>query len=195
MFTITDLTKKSFLKFKKDTVIKVSTTQFDFKAGDLVQIYKISKNGRIEINFMAGNRITGLSTGIDFFNQYLEKASPILDPLWGDWAVKSLKSIPGRDGEAYHGTLYYKNKKVGAIHNSGDGGPDCFDFDDKSIRDIFYQNIKHYETILSEKDKFIAGEFVGTFIIYMQGLITYEDHLKDIVDSMKKFHEKHGTQV
>ena len=149
MFTITDLTKKSFLKFKKDTVIKVSTTQFDFKAGDLVQIYKISKNGRIEINFMAGNRITGLSTGIDFFNQYLEKASPILDPLWGDWAVKSLKSIPGRDGEAYHGTLYYKNKKVGAIHNSGDGGPDCFDFDDKSIRDIFYQNINQYVTILS----------------------------------------------
>ena len=95
---------------------------------------------------------------------------------------------------AFHANLYYKNKKVGSIHNSGNGGPDEFNFDDKSVKDKFYENIKYYNTVLSEKDKFIAAEFIGTFIMYMQGLITYEDHLKEIVASMKKFHEQYETQ-
>lgn len=194
MFNITDLTKKSFLKFKQDTSIKVSNTQLDFKAGDLVQIVKVSKNGHIEINFLNEHRIDGLSVGINFFNLHLEKASSIVDPLWHDWTIKSMKSMPGMDGIAFHGNLYYKNKKVGSIHNSGDGGPDSFDFDNKTVRDIFRQNIQSYKTVLSEKDYFIADEFIGTFIMYMQGLITYEDHLKEIVASMKKFHEKYETQ-
>lgn len=55
MFNITDLTKKSFFKFKEDTSLKVSDTQLDFKAGDLVQIAKVRKNGLIEIYFLSNN--------------------------------------------------------------------------------------------------------------------------------------------
>lgn len=194
MFNITDLTKKSFFKFKQDTSINVSNTQLDFKTGDLVQVVKISKNGLIEIYFLSNNYPAGISTGIDFFNLYLEKASPIIDPLWHEWTVKSIKSMQGMFDFAFHANLYYKNKKVGSIHNSGNGGPDEFNFDDKSVKDKFYENIKYYNTVLSEKDKFIAAEFIGTFIMYMQGLITYEDHLKEIVASMKKFHEQYETQ-
>lgn len=194
MFNITDLTKKSFFKFKEDTSLKVSDTQLDFKAGDLVQIVKVRKNGLIEIYFLSNNLPSGISTGIDFFNKYLVKSSPVIDPLWNDWSVKSLKFTDGFFDFSFSGKLYYKNKKVGSINNSGNGGPDIFDFDDFSVRDKFYQNLEHYKTILSEKDRFIASEFIGNFLIYMQGLITYEDHLKDIVTSMKNFHEQHGTQ-
>lgn len=65
----------------------------------------------------------------------LEKASPIIDPLWHEWTVKSIKSMQGMFDFAFHANLYYKNKKVGSIHNSGNGGPDEFNFDDKSVKD------------------------------------------------------------
>lgn len=94
----------------------------------------------------------------------------------GGYRLKNLKSMEGRDGYVWSGTLYKDGRKLGQVGNGGYGGPDDLDL---SAGDL--KTLEDYAKTKVDPEFETAGTFVSA--------------LADYTESIKRFKRLGNTSI
>ena len=106
--------------------------------------------------------------------------------LKSNFSVKSVKTFWGRDGVGVNANMYYNNKKIGSIIDSGNGGPLDIYYDH---RNEYKQVVKDFLFTLPKSDDQHDQEDLWNELINEYLLI------KDFKKAMKKIQILHNNEV